>query len=395
MSAADKKKLDGIATGAEVNVQSDWNATSGDAFIKNKPTIPTVNNAKFSIKGAGTEVSSTTANASSASSVDIVAGANVTVTPDATNKKITISATDTTYSSKTAAAEGIDVSLVTTGEKYIWNSLRAPKLTIGDYTGTYENYTTFASVSSTSTSRYKDCIVLVSGGGYYHTGGNTGAWIIEMRSTNAGSPIMTVRRAIKPSTSSTVKFGYYTDTEEGKTYFGIHSTSRRSEFNVTVLMNNSNLFTIAAGEPVIITTDPPVSPPTGWQDVEEKEYLTEVYSSMSESKPIGGDGKTTYHLTIGDSTYDIADTDTRYNDFWPSGTNAASGLVPKPSTAPGTTKYLREDATWAVPPNTTYSAGTGLSLSGTTFSLALTKALVTTALGYTPPTSDTNTHRPI
>ena len=28
--------------GAEVNVQSDWNATSGDAFIKNKPTIPTV-----------------------------------------------------------------------------------------------------------------------------------------------------------------------------------------------------------------------------------------------------------------------------------------------------------------------------------------------------------------
>jgi len=41
--------------------------------------------------------------------------------------------------------------------------------------------------------------------------------------------------------------------------------------------------------------------------------------------------------------------------------------------------------------NTTYSAGTGLSLSGTTFSLALTKAMVTTALGYTPPTSDTNT----
>jgi len=41
--------------------------------------------------------------------------------------------------------------------------------------------------------------------------------------------------------------------------------------------------------------------------------------------------------------------------------------------------------------NTTYSAGTGLSLSGTTFSLALTKALVTDALGYTPPTTDTNT----
>ena len=68
--------------------------------------------------------------------------------------------------------------------------------------------------------------------------------------------------------------------------------------------------------------------------------------------------------------------------------------------------------------NTTYSAGTGLSLSSTTFNLnaatssalggvkvgsnitnssgtiSLTKANVTAALGYTPPTSDTNTWRP-
>lgn len=38
-----KDKLNGIATGAEVNVQSDWNVadTSSDAFIKNKPAIPT------------------------------------------------------------------------------------------------------------------------------------------------------------------------------------------------------------------------------------------------------------------------------------------------------------------------------------------------------------------
>ena len=36
-----KTKLDGIATGAEVNVQSNWNATSGDAFIQNKPTLGT------------------------------------------------------------------------------------------------------------------------------------------------------------------------------------------------------------------------------------------------------------------------------------------------------------------------------------------------------------------
>jgi len=35
-----KTKLDGIQAGAEVNVNADWNATSGDAVILNKPTIP-------------------------------------------------------------------------------------------------------------------------------------------------------------------------------------------------------------------------------------------------------------------------------------------------------------------------------------------------------------------
>ena len=38
----EKTKLAGIAEGAQKNVQADWNATTGDAAIKNKPTIPTV-----------------------------------------------------------------------------------------------------------------------------------------------------------------------------------------------------------------------------------------------------------------------------------------------------------------------------------------------------------------
>lgn len=36
----ERAKLTGIEIGAEVNVQSDWNAVSGDALILNKPTIP-------------------------------------------------------------------------------------------------------------------------------------------------------------------------------------------------------------------------------------------------------------------------------------------------------------------------------------------------------------------
>jgi hypothetical protein len=48
-------------------------------------------------------------------------------------------------------------------------------------------------------------------------------------------------------------------------------------------------------------------------------------------------------------------------------------------TGTGTTKYLREDGTWVKPPdnNTTYSAGTGISLSGTTFSNSGVRSVAT------------------
>ena len=48
-TTTEKNKLAGIASGAEVNVQSDWNQTSttADDFIKNKPTIP----AAVAVKG--------------------------------------------------------------------------------------------------------------------------------------------------------------------------------------------------------------------------------------------------------------------------------------------------------------------------------------------------------
>lgn len=41
-TSTEKTKLSGIATGAEVNVQSDWSVTdtTNDGYIKNKPTIP-------------------------------------------------------------------------------------------------------------------------------------------------------------------------------------------------------------------------------------------------------------------------------------------------------------------------------------------------------------------
>lgn len=88
---------------------------------------------------------------------------------------------------------------------------------------------------------------------------------------------------------------------------------------------------------------------------------------------IKGTGATTVTSDAnGVITINSTDNNTTYSNFVKSGSGAKAGLVPAPSTTAGTTKYLREDGTWQVPPNTntTYSAGTGLTLSGTTFSVA-------------------------
>jgi hypothetical protein len=54
MTSADRTKLDGIAAGAEVNVQSDWDAVSGDALILNKPAL-----AAIATSGAYSDLSGT------------------------------------------------------------------------------------------------------------------------------------------------------------------------------------------------------------------------------------------------------------------------------------------------------------------------------------------------
>ena len=51
-TTAEQTKLAGIAPGAEVNVNPDWNATSGDAEILNKPSSLPTANVKHSVKYA-------------------------------------------------------------------------------------------------------------------------------------------------------------------------------------------------------------------------------------------------------------------------------------------------------------------------------------------------------
>lgn len=94
-TTAEKTKLAGIEAGAEVNQDAFSNIKVGSTIVAADDKTDTL---------------------------ELVAGSNVTLTPDASNDKVTIAATDTTYSSKAAASGGTAVSLVTTGEKYTWNS---------------------------------------------------------------------------------------------------------------------------------------------------------------------------------------------------------------------------------------------------------------------------------
>jgi len=65
-----------------------------------------------------------------------------------------------------------------------------------------------------------------------------------------------------------------------------------------------------------------------------------------------------------------------------SSANGSAGFVPQPLTAnDDDLKFLKGDGTWAYPDGTTYSAGNGISLSGTTFSVAGGEGLTQEASG--------------
>ena len=84
MSATDKTKLDGIATGAEVN-----------------------QNAFATVSANGTSVAANT----TTDTLKIAAGANVTITGDDDSNTVTIAAKDTTYSNATTSTAGLMSSL--------------------------------------------------------------------------------------------------------------------------------------------------------------------------------------------------------------------------------------------------------------------------------------------
>lgn len=106
MSASDKSKLDGIQSGAEENVQADWNQSdsSKDDYIKNKPTIPAAQvNADWNASSGVAQI----LNKPTIPAAQIQSDWNQTTTTakDYIKNKPTIPTVDQTYSSSSANAQ--------------------------------------------------------------------------------------------------------------------------------------------------------------------------------------------------------------------------------------------------------------------------------------------------
>lgn len=109
LSAADVDAIPTAAKGAASGVAS--LGTDGKVPTSQLPTLGEVNQNAFSNVKVG---STTIAADSKTDTLTIEAGSNVTITPDASGDKITIAATDTTYSAATTSANGLMTSSMVT-----------------------------------------------------------------------------------------------------------------------------------------------------------------------------------------------------------------------------------------------------------------------------------------
>ena len=172
MSASDKTKLDGIAEGAEVNVQSDWSVTdtSSDAYIKNKPTIDTATSTTST-----NAVQNKVVTAALNKKVDIVSGKGLSTNDYSTADKDKLS----------GIASGAEVNVQsdwsvtdTTSDAYIKNKPTIPSAVIVDSaisatsTNTLQNKIIFNGdygITSKTTTFNGDVITEVDGNGYTRT----------------------------------------------------------------------------------------------------------------------------------------------------------------------------------------------------------------------------------
>ena len=260
---------------------------------------------------------------------------NVTYTLPADN--------NTTYTSKAAASGGTEVSLVTTGEKYTWNNKSS--LAIGTTSTTaaagnhaHGNITNSGTITSTAVTTATGVLVYDSSNKIQR------ATAANVRSIiGAGTSDLAIG-----TTSTTAAAGNHTHSS----YVNQNAFSNITVGSTTIAADSAtDTFTLVAGDNITLTPD-------------------------------ATNDKITF--TAKDTTYGVVST-------------TADGLAPKRDGS--TTKFLRGDGTWAVPPdtNTTYSSKSAAS-GGTDVSLVTTGEKYTwnnksnLAIGTTSTTAAAGNH---
>ena len=241
---------------------------------------------------------------------------------------------NTTYESKSASSGGTAVSLVTTGEKYTWNN--KSDLTIGTTAstaaaGNHTHSTTLATDTGTAS------VTLARNTTYKITAGGNSVIFKTPASDNTNN-----RRGFWGTSSTAaataekaVTLGSTTGWElVAGTIVGVKFTNTNTAGTVKLNVNSSGAKQI-------------------W-------YNGAAYTG-TEARITGWAGHTIYYIY--DGTYwEFINNDANYintNTTYSTVSKSAAGLCPALPNETTTTKYLRQDGSWAVPPdnNTTNSCG--------------------------------------
>ena len=369
------------------------------------PTIPTVNNASLTLKGAGTTVTTFTANASTNQSLDIVAGTNVTITPDATNHKITIASSYTNTDTKVTQSQTTTTNYrpILFGAKNSTDiSTLADTVTDQAYTSTKmfakpdagkiyaSEFLTSSYINGTGSDltqyglylRSYKTEALPAGGNYDYSryairtydgksGDNTG-----MVLTMDGGGLTIVGSGESAVALATLISDDQRDSNTSRTRLdvgGTLNTSFQGSSEQLILSSDNSIYfltncnTITGRKPVCLDTSSYFYPGTNktgsigtssymWNSV----YAATIYengtSLASKYSAIGHTHETTIAADSGTNQLTLA-ASTKYK------------------LTAGETNFI-----FTTPPNTTYSAGTGLSLSGTTFNHSNSVTAVTSAV---------------
>ena len=365
MSTEDKDKLDGIATGAEVNQNAFSNVVVG---------------------------STTVAADSKTDTLTLVAGTNVTITPDPTNDKITIAAKDTTYSPATQTVAG----LMSTEDKAKLDGIAAGAKP-GTITGVSVNGTSIATTGVANIASIpaeiltgaipSNVTAMTQSAGDNSTKIATTEYVTN--AINALADPMVFMGTLGTNgtittlpTASAANKGYTYKVITDGTY--ANATAKNgdtlvSDGNIWVLIPSGDepsgtvtSIAIKATSPIAIDSTAAITS-SGSRTISHANSgvtaTTYGTNNATALTPKFGDTFTvngfavnaTGHITSATShTVKIPNA-----VFTKSGSGASSGLVPTPPTTAGSTKYLCEDGTWQVPidTNTTYSDMIGASSS--------------------------------